>query len=93
MAQYQVTAIRKPNIFSSHEHITHIGNPQAGWIMTREEAIRQIDGNLNSFYVVDPRNLHRIAWVGVVRERGKLSYLRTHADGVWNDNLLSLPQC
>ena len=93
MSQYQVTAIRKPNRLSPHEHITHIGNPQAGWIITREEAIRQIDGKLNSFYVVDVHNPQRVAWVAVVREQGKLPYLRTHTDGYWNDNLLSLPQC
>jgi len=93
MSQYQVTAIRKPNRLSLHEHITHIGNRIAGWIITREDAIQQIDSNTDSFYVVDPRNPNRVAWVGVVREHGKSPYLRTHADGYWNDNLLSLPQC
>ena len=93
MAQYQVTAIRKLNRLSTHEHITHIGNPQAGWIITREEAIRQIESRLNEFYVVDPGNSQRIAWVGVRHDVGKLPYLRTYSDGNWNDNLLSLPQC
>jgi hypothetical protein len=31
------------------------------------------------------------AEVGVV-ERGSTKYLRTHADGQWSDNLLSLPR-
>jgi hypothetical protein len=31
--------------------------------------------------------------VGVVRELGKLPYLRTHADGKCNDNLLALAEC
>ena len=91
MAQYQVTNIRKPNVFSSHEHITHIGNKSQSWILTREEAIRQIENKTNSFYVVDPRN-NKVAWVGVMRQINKVPYLRTYADGDWNDNLLSLAQ-
>ena len=30
--------------------------------------------------------------VGVVRPPGRKPYLRTHADGKWNDNLLALPR-
>jgi hypothetical protein len=32
-------------------------------------------------------------YVGVVRETGKLPYLRTRADGKWNDNLLAQIEC
>ena len=42
--------------------------------------------------VIDPRTGKR-ADVGVVRQNGRPPYLRTYADGVWNDNLLSLNQC
>ncbi len=93
MAQHRVTHIRKPNIHSTHEHITHIGNLNEKWIITREEAIRQIDSKTNDFYVFDPiRN--KSSWVGVVRPTdGRKPFLRTFADGDWNDNLLSLPQC
>ncbi len=32
-------------------------------------------------------------YVGVVRETGKAPFLRTHADGKWNDNLLAQAEC
>lgn len=92
MAEYQVTCINKPDRTSQHEHITHIGNIQANWRMTRELAITQIDAKINSFYTVD-RITGARAYIGVVREAGKAPYLRTFADGAWNDNLLALAEC
>lgn len=91
MADVQVTCIIKPHPFSPHEHITHLGNPPR-WVWTREQVINSIETGTNTFYVVDPISRKR-ANVGVVREAGKVPYLRTYADGVWNDNLLSLNQC
>jgi hypothetical protein len=77
---------------SAHEHITHIGN-SGQWRMSREEAIRRIDSKQEAFYTVD-RSTGRKMYVGVVRGDGmKAPYLRTHADGKWNDNLLSLAEC
>lgn len=92
MADVAVTCIVKPNPSSSHEHITHIGNPAAGWMWTREQVIASIEANTNTFYVVDPQSGRR-AYIGVVRRPGIYPYLQTYADGVWTNNLLSLPQC
>jgi hypothetical protein len=92
MGDYQVTCITKPDRFSQHEHITHIGNIAGGWKITRESAIQRIESKSDSFYTVDSTTGRR-AEVGVVREAGKLPYLRTHADGKWNDNLLALAEC
>lgn len=92
MADVQVTCITKPNPQSSHEHITHLGNPRAGWKWTREQVIASIEGKTNNFFVVDPNNGKR-SIVGVVRPTGRPAYVRAHADGDWNDNLLSLNQC
>jgi Protein of unknown function (DUF3892) len=92
MADAQVTCIVKPQPHSSHEHITHLGNPAASWMWTREQVIRSIEEKSNTFYVLDPVNRRR-ADIGVVRENGKAPYLRTYADGQWNNNLLSLNQC
>ena len=86
---YQVTCIIKPNVNSPHEHITHLG--AQGWLLTRDQVIANINVG-HRFYVVDPRN-GKTAWVGVVTPVGRPPYLRTHADGDWNDNLLSLAQC
>ncbi|CAP63812.1 conserved hypothetical protein (plasmid) [Cupriavidus taiwanensis LMG 19424] len=59
---------------------------------TREQVIQSIDAKTNTFYVLDPSTGKR-ADIGVVRDAGKAPYLRTHADGRWNNNLLALNQC
>jgi hypothetical protein len=92
MADVQVTCITKPHAQSPHEHITHLGNPAANWKWTREQVIASIDGRTNTFFVIDPYTGRR-SNVGVVRVAARAPYLRTHADGDWNDNLLSLNQC
>lgn len=94
MPEFQVSCITKPNPENRHEHITHIGgNAGGGWTLSREEVVRRIEGKLEAFYVVDPKTNKR-AYVGVVRPSdGRPPFLRTHADGDWNNNLLALPQC
>lgn len=92
MSDAQVTCIRKPQPQSSHEHITHLGNPARDWMWTREDLIASIDAKQNTFFVLDPASGKR-ANIGVVRENGKAAYVRTYADGDWNNNLLSLNQC
>jgi hypothetical protein len=92
MSEYRVTCINKPDRFSTHEHITHIGNIGDKWKLTREAAIQRIDSKQDAFYTVDSGTGKR-AYVGVVREAGKVPYLRTHADGKWNDNLLAQAEC
>jgi hypothetical protein len=59
-------------------------------VWTREEVILWIDRGEHSFFVADSRGR---ADVRVVRELGKVPFLRTVADGRWADNLLSLPTC
>lgn len=94
MADCRVTCITKPHPTSPHEHITHIGNPTSNppWKWTREQVIESIDKGTNTFFVVDSSTGKR-ADIAVVREAGKVPFLRTHADGDWNNNLLSLRQC
>lgn len=91
MADAQVTCITKPHPQSPHEHITHVGNPPQ-WVWPREDVIVSIEAKTNTFFVRDPYNGKR-SEIGVVREQGKAPYLRTYADGNWNNNLLSLDQC
>lgn len=92
MTEYQVTCINKPHRDSPHEHITHIGNTAAQWRLTREDAIRRIDSGTEQFFTVE-RQTGKKCYVGVVRVSGKDPYLRTHADGKWNDNLLAQAEC
>jgi hypothetical protein len=92
MKEYQVTCVTKPDRFSTHEHITHIGNIDNKWKITRELAILKIDSKQEAFYTVD-RTSGRKMYIGVVREAGRSPYLRTYADGKWNDNLLAQAEC
>src|SRR5258708_5024437 len=92
MPEYQVTCINKPHHQSPHEHITHIGNLAAKWRLTREEAIRRIESKEAQFFTVE-RATNTKCYVGVVKEANKAPYLRTHADGKWNDNLLAQSEC
>ena len=91
MADVQVTCITKPHPQSPHEHITHLGGPK--WRWTREQVIASIEAKTNTFFVLDPRTRKR-ADVGVVHPVDERApFVQTHADGDWNNNLLSLDQC
>ncbi len=90
MSDVQVSCINKQPRSDTHEGITHLGGPGGGgWRWTRQEVINSINGKTNTFYTsVNGRR----ADVGVVHGPHG-DYVRTHADGVWNDNLLALPEC
>lgn len=89
MADTRITHIRKKDRMSTHEHITHAGNPPS-WYWTREDIIKSINNKTNTFYVLVGGNRSE---VGVVNPTdGRAPYIRTHADGKWNDNLLALPE-
>ncbi len=87
MADVRVTCITKPARESRNEAITHLGG--AGWRWPRADVIASIEARTNTFYTLVNGNRGDI---GVVNgATGK--YLRTYADGQYNDNLLSLPEC
>jgi Protein of unknown function (DUF3892) len=88
MAAVQLTCVTKPQPDSPHEHITHVGTSHQTWL--REQVVAWIDGGTDTFYTIVAGKRGE---VGVVREAGKAPYLRTRADGAWNDNLLALPRC
>lgn len=87
MADAQIRCINKQPRNNTHEGITHLGGD--GWKWTRKQVIDSIEEGTNTFYtfVAGKR-----ANVGVVNgSNGK--YVRTYADGTWNDNLLALMEC
>lgn len=89
MTSHQIVAIRKPNRASDHDHITHV--QYDGYIWPREHAVKLIDAKTDSFYV---KSGGYTSYVGVVHPGlPRFPFLRTHADGKWNDNLLALPEC
>ena len=87
MADVQVRCINKVPRNNPHEGITHLGGD--GWKWTRQQVIISIEEKTSTFYTFVRGNRGNI---GVVQgPNGK--YLRTYADGKWNDNLLALPEC
>ncbi len=87
MADAQVTCINKQPRNNSHEGITHLGGQ--GWNWTRQQVVDSINNRTNTFFTwVNGKR----ADVGVVKGPNG-DYVRTHADGVWSDNLLALPEC
>jgi len=91
MADLQITCITKSSLLGDHEYISHAGNPAVNWWWTVNQIISAIDNNQHTFFVLDQYG--RRANVGVVRAQGRRPHIRTYADGVWTDNLLSLNSC
>lgn len=92
MAILRITCIIKSQPNGGHEHITDAGNSAERWNFTVPQVVQRIESNIDAFYVQDDRTGKR-ATVGVVRETGKRPFIRTYADGYFNDNLLSLTFC
>ena len=90
MADCQIRCIDLSSTNRAHEHITHVGNPGA-WSgkLTVAQAVDHIRRGVNTFYVMDAAGNR--ANVGVVDVNPP--HLRTHADGQWTNNLLSLTSC
>ncbi len=90
MSSHQITHIRKPDVNSSVDRITHV--KYDGAVHQVETVIRLIDSGSDTFYV---SRLGEHSTVHVVRPYGRDPYIRTaaDADGEKRDNLLSLPQC
>lgn len=87
MADVRVTCINKQPRQNPYEGITHLGG--SGWRWTREQVIASIRAKTNTFYTHEGG---KRAEIGVV-DGANGPYLRTYADGQWNDNLLALPEC
>jgi len=87
MADVQVTCINKQPRNDPYEGITHLGG--SGWKWPRQQVIDSIRRGENTFFTLVNQNR---ADVGVV-DGPNGPYLRTYANGVWNDNLLALSEC
>jgi len=87
MADVQVQCINKDPRDNRHEGITHLGG--TGWKWTRTQVIQSIESGSNTFFTFV--NSKRAEVAVVDGPSGK--YVRTHADGYWNDNLLALMEC
>lgn len=87
MADVQVRCINKQSRSNPHEGITHLGGDS--WKWPRAKVVQSIESKTNTFFTLVKG---KRADIGVVDgPNGK--YVRTYADGYWNDNLLALVEC
>jgi len=87
MTTLQVKCISKQPRNDPHEGITNLGGD--GWKWTRAQVVAAIEAGTHSFFTLVRGNRASVAVVNGAN--GK--YVRTHADGKWNDNLLALYEC
>ncbi len=87
MPDVQVTCINKIPRNNPHEGIINLGGNT--WKWSRADVITSIRNNTNTFFTFVNGKRANIA----VIEGPNGPYLRTHADGTWNDNLLALNEC
>lgn len=93
----RITCVSKPggNNLDPHEAISTLGwineETHATGISTRLEIYDFIKNKGGQAYVTDLQG--RRAYVGALENAFGTKYVRTYADGVWTDNLLSLPNC
>lgn len=90
MIKHQITHIRKPDVNSTVDRITHVKYDNE--IHTVESVIIKINNGTDSFYTLVSGEY---ADVRVVRPLSGRAYIRTAPDydGEKRDNLLSLDQC
>ncbi len=87
MSDLQVVCINKDPRNNTHEGIVNLGG--VNWKFTRQQVVDSINSGAHTFYTLVGG---RRADVGVINgAHGQ--YVRTRADGQWNDNLLALPEC
>jgi hypothetical protein len=94
MADYQIDCVNKPDRNSPHERITHVGGPKPDGVGRWKDSLAAVVGFIerkeHRFYTAEDG---ASAWVGVRTSAAGNKFLQTHADGVWRDNLLALPEC
>lgn len=87
--RYQIIDRRmSPSNSRHYQHIVQVRWQASGQIgdCTRQQMVAAIEGGHTAFVQAGGH----LSEVGVHTENG-IKYLRSHADGYWNDNLLALP--
>lgn len=92
MADVQIQCIRKSNRSDPHERIHGVGGVNANgtrWYLAIDAAIAGIEAGKWRFWTTGGG---KSVWVVIAIHNGH-KYLKTEADGIHPNNLLSLPEC
>ena len=82
-----LTCVSKQALQNPHTGITRLGNATRSW--TREEVISAIEDGSHTFYTLVNGKRSEVA----IYDGPFSRYVRTQADGHWDDSLLSLGDC
>jgi hypothetical protein len=86
----QITHIRKPNVNSSHEHITDVKGTNSNG--TFQYTVPQVVAYLKQGYQFHVHRAGRTIPVTHQKSAAGNEYIKTQPDSTLKDNLLSLPQ-
>ena len=88
----EINCIRKTDRSDPHERIHGVGGGSANgtkWYLPINDAISGVESGKWKFYTSQGG---KPAWVVIGSHNGH-KYLKTEADGIYPNNLLSLPEC
>lgn len=94
MSRFQIDAIRLSPGGTLNEHITHVFGPAFG-SKHRFDAVTDLYNRAHTYFTQRPMQIGQTEVGRVAANQAVLSrddYLRTYANGKWDDNLLSLPR-